>query len=63
MKKWLLDFALLCDTSHYLNGLNTKLHSQQKLISDMFQTVTDFEMKLKLFWKQLENVNLCLFFL
>jgi hypothetical protein len=35
------------------------LRGQQKLISDMFVAVRGFEMKLKLFRKQMENVNLC----
>jgi hypothetical protein len=53
--------ALLCVFSHYVNGLNAKLQGQHKLISDMFGAVRAFEMKLKLFQKQLENVNLCHF--
>jgi hypothetical protein len=59
-EKWLWNFALLCDISHYLNDLNTKLKDQQKLISDMSRAARAFEMKP--FWKQLENVNLCHFF-
>jgi hypothetical protein len=57
-EKWLRDLALLCDISHYVNGLNMKLQSLQKLISDMFGAVRAFEIKLKLFQKRLENVSL-----
>jgi hypothetical protein len=57
-ENFLWHLALLCGTSHHLNDLNTKLQGQQKLISDMFGAVIDFEMKLNLFWKWLENVNL-----
>jgi hypothetical protein len=46
VEKWLWDFTLLCNISHYINDLNTKLQGQQKLISDMFRAVTAFEMKL-----------------
>jgi hypothetical protein len=67
-KSWLklvikvdLGFALQCDMSRHWNDLNTKFHSQQKLSSDMFGAVRFFEMKLKLFRKQSENINLCCF--
>jgi hypothetical protein len=59
-EKWLYDLAFLCDISHHVHDLNTKLQGQ-KLISDMSGAVRAFEMKLKLFWKQLENINLCHF--
>jgi hypothetical protein len=62
-EKWLWEITVLCDTSHHVHGLNTKLKVQQKLIYDMFGAVRAFEMKLKLFRKHLENVNLCQFFL
>jgi hypothetical protein len=29
--KWLWDLALLCDISHHINYLNTKLQDQKKL--------------------------------
>jgi hypothetical protein len=57
-EKWIWDLALLCDISNHVNYLNTKLQDQQKLISDMFGAVRAFEIKLKLFRKQLEKVNL-----
>jgi hypothetical protein len=40
---------------------NTELQNQQKLIFDMSGAIRAFEMKLKLFWKQLKNVSLCHF--
>jgi hypothetical protein len=54
---WHWNLALLCDVSH-INDLNTKVQGQNKLISDMFGAVRAFEVKLELFQKQLENVNL-----
>jgi hypothetical protein len=55
-EKWLWDLVLLCDISHHVNELSTKLQGQQKLISDMFGAVRAFEVKLKLF---LERVGKC----
>jgi hypothetical protein len=43
-EKWLWDLALLCDISHHLNK---KLQGQ---INSLL---------MKLFWKEVENVNLC----
>jgi hypothetical protein len=60
-EKLLWDLALLCVISHHLNDLYTKIKRQWKLIFDMFGAVRAFDMKLKLFQKQLENVNLCNF--
>lgn len=53
--------ALLCDISHHVSDLNTKLQGQHKLISDMFGASRAFTMRLKLFQKQLVNVNLYIF--
>jgi hypothetical protein len=39
-EKWLWDLAMLCDISHQLNYLNTKLQGQQKLTSGMSETVS-----------------------
>jgi hypothetical protein len=60
-EKGLCDLALLYDISHHVNNLNTKLQGQYKVIFDMFGAVRAFEMKLKLFRKQLKNVNMCHF--
>jgi hypothetical protein len=35
-----------------------KFHGQQKLISVIFGADRAFDIKLKLFWKQMENINL-----
>jgi hypothetical protein len=60
-EKWRWDLALLSNISHHINDSNTKLQGQYKLISDMFGAVRAFKIKLKLFQKHLENVNLCHF--
>jgi hypothetical protein len=56
-------WVCVCDISHYENDLNTKLQSQQKFISDMIGAVRAFEMKLKLFQKQLEILTCVIFLL
>jgi hypothetical protein len=53
-----LDFPLLYDMGRHLSDLNTKFQSQQKLISDMFGAVRVFDMKLTIFQKELEDINL-----
>jgi len=52
-ENWLYVLALLCDISHCLNDWNTELQRQQKLISVTFWVAKAFQMKLKLFRKQL----------
>jgi hypothetical protein len=61
-EKWFWDLASVCDISHHLSDLNTKLQRKQKLVSDMFWCVRILEMKLELFRKQLGNINLCAIF-
>jgi hypothetical protein len=41
-----------------LHDLNIKFTGHNKLISDTFGAVSASKMKLKLFWKELGNVNL-----
>jgi hypothetical protein len=41
-EKWLSDFVPLCDLSHELNYLDTKLQSQQNLTYDTFGAVRVF---------------------
>jgi hypothetical protein len=60
-EKLFWDLALQCDTSCYMCDLNTKFQCRQELISYMFGAVGAFLMKLGVFWKQLENINLCHF--
>jgi hypothetical protein len=57
-EKWLWDLALLCDVSHHLNDLNTKFQCQRN-ISDVVGALRAFEMKRKLFRKEL----ICVIFL
>jgi hypothetical protein len=56
--KLLWDLALLCDTSHQLSDFKISNLKVNRNISDMYVAVRAFEMKLKLFRKQSEYVNL-----
>jgi hypothetical protein len=60
-EKRLWDFALLCDISHHLNYLYTKIQGPQSSFITSLGLSRDCLMKLKLFWKLYENVNLCHF--
>jgi hypothetical protein len=51
------DLEFLCDIRHQLNGLNTKLQGQLKPICNMFWAVRAFVMQLRLFPKNVKNVN------
>jgi hypothetical protein len=62
-EKCLWDLALLCDISHQVTDINTKLQVQQKLISEVFGAVRTFGINLKVFQYQLENVKLSFFLL
>lgn len=57
-ENWLWDFAFLTDISDHLNFLNLKLQEQGKLIFQL-NDITAFEMKLKLFIKQIREGNFC----
>ena len=47
-ENWLTDLAFLVDLSAHLNELNMHFQGENQLISTMFQTITLFQMKLKL---------------
>ncbi|XP_043917683.1 general transcription factor II-I repeat domain-containing protein 2B-like isoform X2 [Protopterus annectens] len=55
---WMADLAFLVDITAHLNDLNLRLQGENLLINDMFQTVTAFEVKLKLWHRQIKNNNL-----
>lgn len=47
-ENWLMDLAFLVDITTHLNELNVRLQGKNQLISNMFQIITAFELKLKL---------------
>ncbi|XP_075053814.1 general transcription factor II-I repeat domain-containing protein 2-like [Mixophyes fleayi] len=56
-ENWLTDLAFLVDVTTHLNELNMRLQGENQLISTMFQTITAFEMKLKLLHSQIKANN------
>lgn len=50
---WILDLAFLVDVTEHLNDLNLRLQGRNQLINNMFQTITAFERKLKLWHSQI----------
>ncbi|XP_043931708.1 general transcription factor II-I repeat domain-containing protein 2A-like isoform X1 [Protopterus annectens] len=54
---WMADLAFLVDITAHLNDLNLCLQGENLLITDMFQIVTAFEVKLKLIHCQIKNSN------
>ena len=47
-ENWLIDLAFSVDVTAHLNELNMFLQGENQLINTMFQTITAFQMKLKL---------------
>ena len=47
-ENWLTDLAFLVDLTAHLNELKMHLQGENQLINTMFQTITAFQMKLKL---------------
>jgi hypothetical protein len=56
--EWLWDLALLADISHHVNDPNTRLQGKGRLVCDMFSDVKSFQLKFKLFAKELNEGNL-----
>lgn len=56
-ENWLADLAFLVDLTNHLNELNLRLQGENQLINVMFQTITAFQMKLKLWQGQLGENN------
>ena len=53
-ENWLIDLAFLVDLTAHLNELNMHLQGENQLISTLFQTITVFQMKLKLWQVQIK---------
>ena len=50
---WLNDFAFLTDVTQHLSKLNKQLQGRNQLANAMFEYITSFQKKLKLFKEQL----------
>ena len=60
-ENWLTDLAFLEDLTAHLNEVNMHLQGENLLISIMFQTISVFQMKLKLRQTQIKANNFMLF--
>ncbi len=57
-EKWLSDLSFLCDITEHLNALNVKLQGRKQLITEMRDSVKAFQMKLRLWERQMRQGNL-----
>ena len=58
-ENWLTDLAFLVDLTSHFNESNMHLQSENQLINTMFQTITAFQIKLKLWQYQIKATILC----
>ncbi|XP_041419118.1 general transcription factor II-I repeat domain-containing protein 2-like [Xenopus laevis] len=56
-ENWLTDLAFLVDLTSHLNDLNMRLQGKNQLINTMFQGITAFQTKLKLWEDQIKANN------
>ena len=54
-ENWLTDLAFLVDLTAHLNEINMCLQGENQLINTMFQTITAFQVKLKVWQAQIKT--------
>ncbi|XP_042243372.1 general transcription factor II-I repeat domain-containing protein 2-like [Homarus americanus] len=56
--EWVQDLTFMMDITEHLNYVNTKMQGRNKLVTDFYDCVRAFEMKIQLFERQLSESNL-----
>lgn len=56
--QWLCDFGFLCDITEHLDTLNVKMQGCKQVITEMYDSVKAFQLKLRLWEKQMQEGNL-----
>jgi hypothetical protein len=54
---WITDLAFLVDVTGHLNNLNKELQGKDKLITDMYNNIKAFRVKLRLWENQFKLHN------
>lgn len=49
--RWICDVAFMVDTTDLLNSLNVRLQGKEQIITELFDHVKAFQMKLGLLWR------------
>ncbi|KAM3850917.1 general transcription factor II-I repeat domain-containing protein 2A-like [Vipera latastei] len=57
-EKWLCELAFLCDITNYLSALNLQLQGRDRVITDMYDAVKAFQVKLRLWETHMQQGNL-----
>ncbi|XP_066977883.1 general transcription factor II-I repeat domain-containing protein 2B-like [Macrobrachium rosenbergii] len=58
---WLKDLAFMVDITDHLNHLNIQMQGKNKLVTDFYDLIRAFEIKLQLFQRQIASHNLAHF--
>jgi len=59
--EWVQDLAFMVDITEHLNHLNAKMQGRNKLVTEFYDCIRAFQMKLQLFERQLAERNLSRF--
>lgn len=60
-EKWRFELAFLCDITKHLTALNLQLQGLDRVVTDMYDAVKDFQAKLRLWETQMQQGNLAHF--